>query len=404
MLNWLINFSLHNRRLVLFSVVVVIGFGAFSLQRLDVDAFPDTTPVMVQINTTTPSLAPEEVERQVTFPIEQVISGLPGLEKLRSISKFGLSQVVVTFAEETEIYFARQLISERLATVELPAGIERPKMGPVSTGLGEVFHYIVRLQDVDISSLPRARQIEELTQLRTVHDWVVKPQLRTVQGTAEVNSWGGFEKQYQIRITPDLLSKHGLTFDEVVNAVRSNNRNVGGGNIIRNTEMLLVHGIARTVNIQQIENIVIKAIDGSPIRVGDVASVEIGHEIRRGAVTADGQGEVVYGLGFMLMGENSHKVTYALKDKMAEIASTLPAGVEVVTVYDRTELVDHVLETVQRNLFEGGLLVIAILFLFLGNLRAGLIVAAAIPLSMLFAFSGMLQVGIAASLLSLGAI
>jgi cobalt-zinc-cadmium resistance protein CzcA len=165
MLNWLINFSLHNRLLVLFSVAVVMGIGAFSLQRLDVDAFPDTTPVMIQINTTTPSLAPEEVERQVTFPIEQVISGLPGLEKLRSISKFGLSQVVVTFAEGTEIYFARQLISERLATVELPAGIERPKMGPVSTGLGEVFHYIVRLQDVDISSLPRARQIEELTQL-----------------------------------------------------------------------------------------------------------------------------------------------------------------------------------------------------------------------------------------------
>jgi cobalt-zinc-cadmium resistance protein CzcA len=404
MLNWLINFSLHNRLLVLFSVAVVMGIGAFSLQRLDVDAFPDTTPVMIQINTTTPSLAPEEVERQVTFPIEQVISGLPGLEKLRSISKFGLSQVVVTFAEGTEIYFARQLISERLATVELPAGIERPKMGPVSTGLGEVFHYIVRLQDVDISSLPRARQIEELTQLRTVHDWVVKPQLRTVKGTAEVNSWGGFEKQYQIRIAPTLLSKHGLTFDEVVNAVRSNNRNVGGGNITRNTEMLLVHGIARTVNIQQIENIVIKAIAGSPIRVGDVASVEIGHEIRRGAVTADGQGEVVYGLGFMLMGENSHKVTYSLKDKMAEIESTLPAGVEVVTVYDRTELVDHVIATVQRNLFEGGLLVIAILFLFLGNLRAGLIVAAAIPLSMLFAFSGMLQVGIAASLLSLGAI
>ena len=272
MLNWLINFSLHNRPLILFSVAVVMGIGAFSLQRLDVDAFPDTTPVMVQINTTTPSLAPEEVERQVTFPIEQVISGLPGLEKLRSISKFGLSQVVVTFAEGTEIYFARQLISERLATVELPAGIERPKMGPVSTGLGEVFHYIVRLQDVDISNLPRARQIEELTQLRTVHDWVVKPQLRTVKGTAEVNSWGGFEKQYQIRITPTLLSKHGLTFDEVVNAVRSNNRNVGGGNITRNTEMLLVHGIARTVNIEQIENIVIKAIDGSPIRVSDVAN------------------------------------------------------------------------------------------------------------------------------------
>ena len=404
MLSWLINFSLHNRLPVLAAVAAVMGVGAWSLRYIDVDAFPDTTPVMVQINTTTPSLAPEEVERQVTFPIEQVISGLPGLKSLRSISKFGLSQVVVTFEDGTDIYFARQLINERLTTVELPQGIERPRMGPVSTGLGEVFHYVVRLDGVDISGLPRERQIEKLTELRTIHNWVIKPQLRTVSGTAEVNSWGGFEKQYQVRIDPDQLFKHGITFEDVVAAVKANNRNVGGGNITRNTEMLLVHGIARTVNVEQIENIVIKAVDGSPIRVGDVADVEIGHEIRRGAVTADGQGEVVYGLGFMLMGENSHNVTRALKEKMDEIKTTLPPGVEVVTVYDRTELVDHVIDTVQENLFEGGLLVVAILFLFLGNLRAGVIVAIAIPLSMLFAFSGMLQIGIAASLLSLGAI
>ena len=404
MLNWIIDFSLRNRLVVLCIVAVVIGIGAFSLRFINIDAFPDTTPAMVQINTTAPSLSPEEVERQITFPVEQVISGLPALEKLRSISKFGLSQVVVTFEDGTDIYFARQLIAERLSTVELPEGIERPKMGPVSTGLGEVFHYVVRLDGVDISALPRERQIDELTKLRTVHDWVIKPQLRTVRGTAEVNSWGGFEKQYQVRINPASLIEHNLTFDEVVSAVKANNRNVGGGNITRNTEMLLVHGIARTTNIQQIENIVVKAVDGSPIRVGDVASIEIGHEIRRGAVTADGQGEVVYGLGFMLMGENSHEVTNDLKQKMDAIKSTLPPGVEVETVYDRTELVDHVIETVKTNLFEGGLLVVAVLFLFLGNLRAGLIVALAIPLSMLFAFSGMLQVGIAASLLSMGAI
>ncbi len=404
MLNWIIDFSLRNRLVVLCIVAVVIGIGAFSLRFINIDAFPDTTPAMVQINTTAPSLSPEEVERQITFPVEQVISGLPALEKLRSISKFGLSQVVVTFEDGTDIYFARQLIAERLSTVELPEGIERPKMGPVSTGLGEVFHYVVRLDGVDISALPRERQIDELTKLRTVHDWVIKPQLRTVRGTAEVNSWGGFEKQYQVRTNPASLIEHNLTFDEVVSAVKANNRNVGGGNITRNTEMLLVHGIARTTNIQQIENIVVKAVDGSPIRVGDVASIEIGHEIRRGAVTADGQGEVVYGLGFMLMGENSHEVTNDLKQKMDAIKSTLPPGVEVETVYDRTELVDHVIETVKTNLFEGGLLVVAVLFLFLGNLRAGLIVALAIPLSMLFAFSGMLQVGIAASLLSMGAI
>lgn len=404
MLNKIIDFSLRNRGLVLIAVSCVVVAGAFSLQFIDVDAFPDTTPAMVQVNTTAPSLSPEEVERQITFPIEQVISGLPGLEKLRSISKFGMSQVVVTFEDGTDIYFARQLINERLGTVELPEGIERPRMGPVSTGLGEVFHYLVRLEDVDIASLPKDRQLEKLTELRTIHDWVIKPQLRTVSGTAEVNSWGGYEKQFQVRIDPDRVIEHGLTFDEVVEAVKANNRNVGGGNISQNSQMLLVHGQGRTVNIEQIENIVIKATDGVPVRIRDVANVEIGHEIRRGAVTADGKGEVVLGLGFMLMGENSHEVTYALKAKMEEIKASLPPGVEVVTVYDRTELVDLVIETVQKNLFEGGLLVIAVLFVFLGNLRAGLIVALAIPLSMLFAFSGMLQFGIAASLLSLGAI
>jgi cobalt-zinc-cadmium resistance protein CzcA len=404
MLNWIIDFSLRNRALVLIVVLGVIVAGAWSLRYIDIDAFPDTTPVMVQINTTASSLSPEEVERQITFPVEQSISGLPGLEQLRSISKFGLSQVVVVFEDGTDIYFARQLINERLTTVELPAGIDRPRMGPVSTGLGEVFHYIVRLEGVDISALPKERQVEELTELRTVHDWVVKPQLRTVSGTAEVNSWGGYEKQFQVRIDPDRLIKHGLTFDEVVEAAKENNRNVGGGSITQNSQMLLVHGIGRTVNIKQIGNIVIKAKDGVPVRVRDVADVQIGHEIRRGAVTADGRGEVVLGLGFMLMGENSHDVTYKLKSKMDEIEDTLPPGVEIVPVYDRTELVDHVIETVQKNLFEGGLLVIAVLFVFLGNLRAGLIVALAIPLSMLFAFSGMLRFGIAASLLSLGAI
>jgi len=404
MLNQMIDFSLRNRALVLAAAAAVVAAGAWSLQYIDVDAFPDTTPVMVQINTTAPSLSPEEVERQITFPVEQSISGLPGLEKLRSISKFGLSQVVVVFEDGTDIYFARNLINERLTTVELPAGIERPRMGPVSTGLGEVFHYVVRLDGVDISALPKERQVEKLTELRTIHDWVIKPQLRTVSGTAEVNSWGGYEKQFQVRIDPDRLIRHKLTFDEVVKAVDRNNRNVGGGNITQNSQMLLVHGIGRTVSIKQIGDIVISATDGVPIRVRDVADVQIGHEIRRGAVTADGAGEVVYGLGFMLMGENSHEVTNNQKAKLEEIKTTLPPGVEVVTVYDRTELVNHVIDTVQKNLFEGGLLVVCVLFLFLGNLRAGIMVAVAIPLSMLFAFSGMLGFGIAASLLSLGAI
>lgn len=404
MLNWLIDFSLRHRAVVILAALFAAVLGGISLRQLDIDAFPDTTPVQVQINTVAPSLSPEEVERQITFPVEQAISGLPDLEELRSLSKFGLSQVLVTFADGVDIYFARQLINERLNTVELPSGIQRPQMGPVSTGLGEVFHYVLTYEGVDFSQIPAEERISRLTELRTIHDWVVKPQLRSVPGVAEVNSWGGYEKQYQVRLEPDLLIKHGLTFAEVAEAIEANNQNVGGGTITDGSQMLLVHGLGRTVNIEQIGNIVVTARDGVPIRVQDVAQVKVGHEIRRGAVTANGRGEAVLGLGFMLMGENSHEVTWALKSKLEEIKEALPSGVQIHTVYDRTELVDHVINTVQRNLFEGGLLVIAVLFIFLGNLRAGLIVALAIPLSMLFAFSGMWRFGIAASLLSLGAI
>lgn len=391
-LNRIIDFSLHNRFVVVLGAIAAAVAGVLSLQHLDIDAFPDTTPVQVQINSTAPALSPEEVERQITFPIEQAISGLPALVQMRSISKFGLSQVVVVFKDGTDIYFARQLINERLATVEMPQGIARPSMGPVATGLGEVFHYIV------------SGESRDPTELRTVHDWTIKPPMRTVPGTAEVNTWGGYVKQYQIRIDPDRLIKHGLTFDEVVSAVQKNNFNVGGGSITQQSGMLLVQGLGRTVNTDQIRDIVITADDGVPIRVRDIANVTIGHEIRRGAVTADGRGEVVLGLGFMLMHENSHTVTRAMKDKLKSVAGTLPPNVQVTPVYDRTELVDYVIDTVRKNLFEGGLLVVAVLLAFLGNLRAALIVALAIPLSMLFAFTGMLRFGIAASLLSLGAI
>jgi cobalt-zinc-cadmium resistance protein CzcA len=397
-LNWVIDFSLRHRFLVILGAAAFAVGGAVALRYLDIDAFPDTTPVQVQVNTVAPSLGPEEVEQQITFPVEQVIGGLPRLQQLRSVSKFGLSQVVVTFDDGTDIYFARQLVNERLGTVELPPGIEHPKMGPVATGLGEVFHYVVTGQGND------------LTELRTIHDWVIKPKLRTVKGAAEINSWGGFEKQYQVRIDPDRLIKHGVTFDEVVEAVEKNNANIGGGSIRQNSQMLLVQGLGRTVNTEQIKNIVVAAKDGVPIKVSQVADVVVGHEIRRGAVTADGKGEVVLGLGFMLMGENSHQVTWALKDRLEDVKATLPQdahgrpAVTVQPVYDRTELVDYVIDTVRRNLFEGGLLVVAVLFLFLGNLRAAAIVALAIPLSLLFAFCGMLRFGIAASLLSLGAI
>ncbi len=404
MLNWLIDFSLKHRALVILAAGLFAVVGVFSLQQLDIDAFPDTTPVQIQINTVAPSLASEEVERQLTFPVEQAISGLPGLLELRSISKFGLSQVVVIFDDGIDIYFARQLINERLTTVELPDGIQRPQMGPVSTGLGEVFHYVLIYDGVDFSKVSQEERIKRLTELRTIHDWVVKPQLRSVRGVAEVNSWGGYEKQYQVRLDPERLFKYGLTFEQVSDAITANNENVGGGTVIDGSEMLLVHGVGRTVNIKEIEDIVITSEEGVPVRIRDVADVQIGHEIRRGAVTANGRGEAVLGLGFMLMGENSHHVTWAIKKKVQSIRETLPPGVSIQTVYDRTELIDHVIHTVQKNLFEGGLLVVAVLFIFLGNLRAGIIVAMAIPLSMLFAFSGMLKFGIAASLLSLGAI
>ena len=404
MLNSVIDFSLRHRALVILGALVLACVGGLSLRQLDIDAFPDTTPVLIQINTVAPALSPEEVERQITFPVEQAISGLPGLQDLRSVSKFGLSQLVVIFNDGVDIYFARQLVSERLGTVELPEGIQRPQMGPVSTGLGEVFHYVLTYAGVDFSRVSDEERVRRLTELRTLHDWVVKPQLRSVPGVAEVNSWGGYEKQFQVRIDPDHLIKHHLTYDQVVTALQQNNQNVGGGTITNRSQMLLVHGVGRTVTIEQIGNVVITSRDGVPIRVRDVGDVQIGHEIRRGTVTANGQGEAVLGLGFMLMGENSHEVTWALKNKLEEIRETLPAGVAIQTVYDRTELVDHVVETVQKNLFEGGLLVVAVLFIFLGNLRAGLIVALAIPLSMLCAFSGMLRFGIAASLLSLGAI
>lgn len=407
MLNWIIDFSLKNRFLVILGALAFAVAGGIALSHLDIDAFPDTTPVQVQVNTNAPSLGPEEVEQQITFPIEQVLGGLPRLAKengLRSVSKFGLSQVVVTFEDGTDIYFARQLVNERLGTVELPPGIERPKLGPVSTGLGEVFHYVVTLKGWDFSQASEAERVEKLTYLRTIQDWVIKPKLRTVKGVAEVNSWGGYEKQYQVRIDPEKLIKHGLTFTDVVDALEKNNRNVGGGGIRQNNQFLLLHGLGRTVNDEQIRNVVVTAKDGVPIRVRDVAEVQVGHEIRRGAVTAHGRGEAVLGLCFMLMGENSKVVSSDLRKKLEEIKQTLPSDVEVEVVYDRTELVDFVIDTVRKNLFEGGLLVVAILFAFLGNLRAAAIVALAIPFSMLFAFSGMLQFGIAASLLSLGAI
>jgi len=392
MLNWVVDTALRYRLAVLCLVLAGAVAGAFSLTQLDIDAFPDTTPVQVQINTIVPALSPAEVEQQVTYPIEQALSGLPKLEAVRSVSKFGYSQVTVLFEDGVDLYFARQIINERLATVELPAGLSRPTLGPVSTGLGEVLHYIVTSASNDPSDA------------RTIQDWVIKPQLRTARGVAEVNGWGGYRRQYQVRLDPAQLVNYELTFDQVVAALEQNNRNAGGGMVRRGGSAVLIHGIGRVENREQIENIVIAAHHGTPVRIRQVGQVELGHEIRLGAVTYDGKGEAVLGLGFMLVGENSHRVTSAMKERLEQIKKNLPPHAKVETVYDRTELINFVIDTVRKNLFEGGLLVVAVLFAFLGRLRAAMIVALAIPLSMLFAFSGMLRFGIAASLLSLGAI
>lgn len=394
MLEKLVESIVRNRVAVLLVFALVMAAGAYRLASLPVDAFPDTTPVQVQINTTAPALGPEEIEQQITLQVELSIGGLPGLMHVRSISKFGLSQVVATFDDSIDINDAHQFVSERVSTVDLPAGIDSPQLGPKSTGLGEILHYVVRSENP-------ARTIE---QLRTIHDWVIKPELRKVPGVAEVNSWGGEERQYHVIVRPDALIKYGLTLHNVFDALELNNHNVGGGQLVSRGKSMLVHGVGRVSSIPEIENIVITAMHGTPVYIRDVADVEIGHEIRRGAVTAQGRGEVVLGLAFMLMGENSKIVTSELKEKLANVQKYLPEDVIVEIVYDRTELVAHVIDTVRHNLTGGAILVLIVLFVLLGRVRAGILVALTIPLAMLFAVIGMYEFGIAASLLSLGAI
>jgi cobalt-zinc-cadmium resistance protein CzcA len=392
MLTRILDWSLRHRMIVLLGWGAVAVAGILAALRLDIDAFPDTTPVQVQVNATAPALSPLEIERQITRPLEWAISGLPHLREVRSVSKFGFSQITVTFDDGANVYLARQVVLERLQSVELPQGIERPQLGPVATGLGEVFHYLVTGEG------------KSLAQLRSVQDWIIKPQLRSVPGVAEVNSWGGDERQVQVVVDPAKLQQYDLTLSDLADALAENNTNVGGGTLDQAGESSLIQGIGIATALQDIEEMVVDTREGVPVRVRDVARVVDGREIRRGAVSADGKGEVVLGLGFMLMGENSHDVTSRLKVRLEEVRKSVPQGVEVTTVYDRTSLVDRVLHTVKTNLLEGGLLVVAVLFVFLGNLRAGLIVALAIPLSMLFAANLMLQFGIAGSLMSLGAI
>ncbi len=392
MLEKLIDFTIQRRYLVLALTGLFIVVGIFAFLRLPFDAFPDTTPVMVQVNVSAPGWAPDEVERQITFPVERELAGLTGLTELRSISKYGLSQTTLIFEDDIDIYLARQQVTERLTVVELPHGIEAPRLGPVSTGLGEIFHYVV------------IGRFEDPTEVRTIQDWVVRPQLQSVPGVAEINSWGGYEKQYQVMLDPGKLLQYKLSVAEIAEALESGVRNVSGGEVVRGGEQTLVQGVGIVTAQKQIAELVVANRHDVPIRVKDIGDVVVGHEIRRGAASYQGQGEAVLGLGFMVTGQNSHDVASRLAAQLEEIKKTLPPGVDVKPVYVRTDLVDQVLETVTHNLFFGAALVIAILFIFLGNFRAGLIVASSIPLSMLFAFDAMSRAGIVGSLMSLGAI
>jgi len=401
MLERILKFSIRRRWVVLMATLAVAVLGIYNYQKVPIDAVPDITNVQVQINTEASGYSPFEVEQRITFPIETSIAGLPGLLETRSLSRYGLSQVTVIFQDGTDIYFARQLINERIQEIKgkLPSAVE-PIMGPIATGLGEIFMWTVE---------PKAGALKEdgtpftSTDLRTIQDWVVRPQLRNIPGVTEVNTIGGYEKQYHVTPYPDKLISYGLSFHDVLQALARNNANVGAGYIEHSGEQYLIRAPGQVADIENIQQIIIGNYKGVPIYIKDVAEVLLGKELRTGAATENGE-EVVLGTVFMLMGENSRTVSRRVADKMVEINRTLPEGIVAKTIYDRTTLVEATVNTVKKNLAEGALLVIAILFLFLGNIRAALITALVIPLSMLFTITGMVSNKVSANLMSLGAL
>lgn len=397
----IIQFAIEQRLLVMIAVLAMAAIGIGSYQKLPIDAVPDITNVQVQINTAAAGFSPLETEQRITYPIETAMSGLPNLKQTRSLSRSGLSQVTVIFEDGTDIYFARQLVNERLqsAREQLPEDAET-MMGPISTGLGEIFLWTVESEE---GALKEDGTPYTPTDLRVIQDWIIKPQLRNVKGVAEINTIGGFAKEYQIAPDPKRLAAYKLTLNDLITALGRNNANVGAGYIEHSGEQLIIRTPGQVADIPDIANIVISNVNGTPIRVNNVADVQIGREIRSGAATENGR-EVVLGTVFMLIGENSRSVSQAVSAKLEEINRTLPEGVKAVTVYDRTNLVDKAIATVKKNLIEGAILVIAILFMFLGNIRAAIITAMVIPLSMLFTFTGMYSNKVSANLMSLGAL
>ncbi|MCL4787889.1 MAG: CusA/CzcA family heavy metal efflux RND transporter [Verrucomicrobia bacterium] len=403
MLNRLLEFSVRQRVFVLLATLVLVGIGVWSALRLPIDAVPDITNVQVQVNTQVPALAPEEIEKLVTFPIENEMAGIPGLTELRSLSKFGLSQVNLIFEDGTDIYRSRQLVSERLQTVidELPPGLT-PKLAPISTGLGEIFYYVVEYA-ADATNKPSTR-VEQLMELKLLHDYAIKPRLRSTPGLAEVNTTGGYEKQIVIQPNPDKLKSVGMSFSEIAEAIGENVENAGGSIIQLGGETLTIRAAGRVQTIEEIANLPLKfGARATPLRVKDVAEVGIGKAVRTGTGTYNGE-ETVLGSALMLAGENSRLVAKRVDAKLKEIQIKLPAGVQIIPVYDRTVLVDRTIRTVETSLFEGAILVVVVLLVMLGNWRAALIVALAIPLSLLFAMTGMVQGKVSGNLMSLGAI
>ncbi len=397
----LIRFAIAHRWLVMLAIAAVAALGIFSYQRLPIDAVPDITNVQVQINTPAPGYSPLEAEQRITYAVETAMAGLPDLEQTRSISRYGLSQVTVIFKDGTDIYFARQLVNERIqeAKDKLPPGVT-PAMGPTSTGLGEIYLWTV---EADAAARKPDGTRYTPADLRELQDWVIKPQLRNVPGVTEVNSIGGYVKEFRVAPNPTKLMSYGLTLADVVRALERNNDNVGAGYIEKRGEQYLVRVPGQAGSVDDIANVVLTNVGGVPVRMKDIGQVDLGRELRTGAATSNGE-EVVLGTVFMLMGENSRSVAKAVAEKMVDVNRTLPAGVKAIPVYDRTVLVEKAVATVKKNLLEGAILVIAVLFLFLGNIRAALITALVIPLSMLITFTGMVNAKVSANLMSLGAL
>ena len=407
MIDRIVEFSIKNRFVVIFVVLLVGAVGLRAMQKLPIDAVPDVTNVQVQVLTNAPSLGPAEVEQFITFPVETVMSGLPRLEEVRSVSRFGLSAVTVVFEEGTDIYFARQLVGERLAEAReaIPEAYGSPEMGPISTGLGEIYQFEIRGEPACADGQPDTPECYSPMELREILDWYVAYQVRSVAGVVEINSFGGELKTYEVAVHPDRLAAFDLGLSDVFEALERNNQNAGGGYVVHEGEQRLIRGEGIIETLDDLRDVVVTTKeDGIPIRIVDVADVRLAPMIRQGAVTRDGRGEVVTGIVMMLMGENSREVSRAVHERIEAISPTLPPGVTIETFYDRTGLVNRTIRTVATNLIEGGVLVIVVLLLLLGNLRGGLLVASAIPISMLAAFIAMNALGVSGNLMSLGAL